>query len=246
MSTQTEAIQPQGQPAGTPRRESEPQQIGNVFAHLMPKMTPEEEQEERERIAARQAEIDADKRAVALKDWQNNCPPRIQTNDWQHPGLAPHLPHMRRVMRYQLSGQGVYAVGGAGKGKSRSVWWLARKMAVDKLIPTRYLVQTQVMNEINRSGLDAWLDKVGKLKHVPLLVWDDFGNFAAMSSRKEVLATEIFGLIDHRYHHNLPMLISSNARAEDLNEIFGPMRAEPIMRRLIEGCDVVDFDTKAE
>lgn len=238
----------QGQPPGTPVRTcATPMAAGDFdWRKVMTAASPEELAEDERRIAAIKAEKAAAERVIAAKAWAEICPPRIQENDWNHAGLKPYQKHIAIIRNWQMSGQGIYAVGESGKGKSRSLWHLARRLAVDELIPMRYLVQGQILNEINRSSVDAWLSRMSGLRYVPLILWDDFGNFAAMGSRRDLLATELFGLIDHRFNHNLPMLISSNARAEDLEAIFGRVRTEPIMRRLIEGNMVVDFDKKLD
>jgi hypothetical protein len=205
-------------------------------------MTDEEKTRDREAIEAKQAALDADKRILALREWELVCPPRLRTSDWQNTGLKTYLPHVKRVLAWRHAGQGMYAIGESGKGKSRALWQLARRLAVDELKTIRYLVQGEIMNEINRTGLTPWLEKVDALKRVPIIVWDDFGKFAAIGSRRELLATELFELVDYRFNHELPLLITTNCRTNSLQEIFGE-HTQPLIRRLTEGCTVVDFDT---
>jgi DNA replication protein DnaC len=202
--------------------------------------TPAEIAAEQREIDERKAQVRRDEQAIALRDWEAACPPRLRFSSWAHPSLQPYLPHINRVLAWQRSGQGVYAVGLSGKGKSRALWQLARRLAVDEGVPVRYMAMGEIVNEVNRAGLNAWLDKVDALKNVPVLLWDDFGSFAAMNSRKDVLATELF---DYRFNRELPNLISSNARAPALTKLFEE-RTEPLIRRLTEGSTVVDFDAK--
>ncbi|RRJ96838.1 ATP-binding protein [Opitutaceae bacterium TAV4] len=215
--------------------------IEEMIAAARRPLSSEEAEAERQRIAENRRTVEEHERAEALATWKAKCPLRIQSNDWNHDSLRPFQRHIRRILGWQRQGQGIYAVGKPGRGKSRALWWLAHRLAVDELVPLRYLAQSEILNEVNRTGLDPWLEKMWSLRNVPVLVWDDFGNFAAMQSRQDVLATELFGLIDHRFNAMLPMLISSNVRADGLTAIFGD-RTEAIMRRLMEGNEMVDFD----
>lgn len=194
------------------------------------------------------AEDKADQQARAFTEWRAHCPPILRETNFDDPRLLPWKKQIDQILGWKNDGRGgIYAVGESGKGKSRSVWARARIAAVDELIPTRYLLQNEITNEVNRDGLTGWLEKMSGLRNIPLLVWDDFGKFAAMGSRKDLLASEIEALIDYRFHHGKPTLISSNVRGNDFAEIFGELRAQPIMRRLIEGSfegKVIDFDSK--
>lgn len=238
-----EPFAPLGQPADTPAREGTTTAMTD-FADFraMLQASPEEIAEHEAYIAARKQEERDRKAAVAQRDWELACPPRMQRYTLAHASLEPWRKHINRVMGWRFGSQGVFAVGGSGKGKSQSIYRLARRLAVEDLVTVRYLLQTQVTNEVNRNEMRAWLEKLDDLKRVPVLVWDDFGKFAAIGSRRDLLASEIEALVDYRFSHELPMLVSTNCRETDLIDVFGPLRASPILRRLTEGCMVVDFD----
>lgn len=211
------------------------------FAEWRRELTPEEKAEEARRIAARRAELQKDERALALKEWEAAVPALLRETDWSDARLRPYQTEISRVRSWKRGSRGIYAVGRSGRGKSRSIYALARRLSVDELVPVRYLLQNEITREINRDGLNGFLEKLDAIKRAPVVVWDDFGKFAAIGSRRDLLASEIEALIDFRFTHGLPFLISSNARDAQLVEIFGPLRGEPILRRIVEGCEVVDF-----
>lgn len=201
-----------------------------------------EEAEEHERwIKQRQAEKLEAERKSALKDWESAVPENLQATDFDDPRLKPYSAQISRVLGWKHTPKGIYAFGRSGRGKSRSIYALARRLAVDELVPVRFLLQNEITREINRDGVTGFLEKLDGLRRVPVLVWDDFGKFEAIGSRKGLLTAEIEALIDFRHSHGLPFLISTNAKKEDLYEIFGRMRGEPIGRRLNECCEVVNF-----
>lgn len=239
-----EPFTPLGQPPGTPVREGDPEKP--VDFRAMFEASYEEIEADRRFIEERRQEERAKQAAEALREWEEACPPRIQRYDIRHESLVPYRPHIRRVLLWRHGRQGCLAIGASGKGKTQAIYALAKRIATKDLIPVRYLLQTQVTNEINRSELRVWIEKLDRIRRAPVLVWDDFGKFAAIGSRRDLLASEIEALIDYRFSHDLPMLVSTNLRPADFEEVFGRLRAEPIMRRLLEGSDVVDFDKPTE
>lgn len=221
----------------TTRPPSEP----DPFAPFRRKFTPAEIAEDDARIAAIKAEREKDARALAQKEWELAVPELLRETNWEDPRLKPYEPQFMRVLTWRNGPQGIYAVGRSGRGKSRSIYALARRLAVNELVRVRYLLQTQITREVNRDGLNSFLEKMDEIRHAPVIVWDDFGKFAAIGSRHDVLLAEIEALFDYRHSHQLPFLISSNATNDDLFEIFGEMRGNPIVRRLSECCQVVNF-----
>jgi DNA replication protein DnaC len=217
--------------AVAPVRENDP------FADFRRPLTPEELAEEERRIAERKA----NERAKALAEWQAAVPEKLRDTNWRDPRLLPYQTEISRVRAWKHGSRGIYAVGRSGRGKSRGIYALARRLAVDELVPVRYLLQTEITRDINRDGLNGFLEKMDAIRRCPVIVWDDFGKFAAIGSRKELLFSEIEALFDFRHSHDLPFLISSNATDGDLMEIFGKLRGEPILRRIGEGCETIDF-----
>lgn len=233
---ESEPFKPLPEASAVPRMLTE-----DPFAQFRRKFTPAEIAEDDARIAAIKAGRERDARALGLAEWNAAVPEFLRDTNWLDPRLVPYSAQITRVLTWQRSPQGVYAVGRSGRGKSRSIYALARRLAVDELVAVRYLLQTQITRDVNRDGLNQFLEKMDAIRRAPVIVWDDFGKFAAIGSRQDVLLSEIEALCDFRHSHQLPFLISSNATNDDLFEIFGEMRGNPIVRRLSECCQVVNF-----
>lgn len=75
----------------------------------------------------------------------------------------------------------------------------------------------------------------------PFLFWDDFGKFATIQSRIDLMVSEIEALIDVRHRDQKPTFFSTNVDTQFMASQFGPHRAEPILRRLTEMCEVIHF-----
>jgi DNA replication protein DnaC len=229
------------QKSDEPKRAFSPKADDDWLAEFRRKPTAQEIAEDEARLAARRAELADLERARARKEWEAVTPELLRETNWADPRLAPHRSAIARIRSWKRGARGIYAVGRSGRGKSRAIYDLARRLSVDELVPVRYLLQTEVTRDINRDGLNGFLEKMDAIRRAPVIVWDDFGKFAAIGSRRDLLVSEIEAMIDFRFTHGLPLLISSNAKDNDLVEIFGAMRGEPILRRIGEGCEVVDF-----
>ncbi len=213
---------------------------GSLF-DLLRSQSPEEAAAYEAEMQRRRDEKRANERAVARKEWQDAVPPALQLTDFNDARLRPYRAQIERIRGWKHGQRGIYAVGRSGRGKSRSIYDRAFRLAVNENIAVRYLLQTDVTRDINRDGVKPFLEKIDKLKRAPVIVWDDFGKFAAIGSREDVLLSEIEALIDFRHSYGLPLLISSNATDKDIIEKFGRLRGEPILRRITEGCEVVSF-----
>lgn len=208
---------------------------------LLRSQTPQEAAEYEAEMKRRRDEKRATERALARKEWEEAVPPALQTTDFNDPRLRPYRTQIERIRGWKHGKRGIYAIGRSGRGKSRSIYDRAFRLAVDENVPVRFLLQTDVTRDINRDGVKPFLEKIDRLKRAPVIVWDDFGKFAAIGSREDVLLSEIEALIDFRHSYGLPLLISSNATDKDIIEKFGRLRGEPILRRITEGCEVVSF-----
>lgn len=216
-----------------------PPPAGSAFAAALARLTHGPAEAER---LAREAAHQATERARRLEQWRLLCPQELRATAWGDPRLAPYLRRIGRVRawRPQLgSGRGLYIVGRSGRGKSRSFWALLRELFIEGH-RVRVLKQTELTRILNRNpGL--FLEEMDALHYVPILAWDDFGKFAVLDARDEVLKSEIEHLIDARTSNGRPTLITTNLTRADIEREFGPLRAEPILRRLSEACETVDF-----
>lgn len=83
-------------------------------------------------------------------------------------------------------------------------------------------------------GLDNWLDAIHT---AGIIFFDDFGKLK-MTERAEV---ELFGLLDYRFAHMLPVIITTNDDPETLAARVTGHRGPAFIARLREFCQVVRF-----
>ena len=204
-----------------------------------PKPTPEDYE-----AASRQL-LNASRRADALRRWEFDCPPMLQTNDWQHPCLAPYAEMIQRVMNYRLGPKGLIASGPTQRGKSRAMWQLMRRLGVDEAHEVRHWTaagwfsKLQEQIHYGRDDAEGWLKAVAQR---PIVFIDDLGQEALLLNR-EGWATGLFlRFLDVRVGAGLPLFITTNLTAQEMAGRAGSVRGDPLVRRLLDICEPVKFE----
>jgi DNA replication protein DnaC len=78
----------------------------------------------------------------------------------------------------------------------------------------------------------------------PLVILDDLGQEALLNARAEWASDWFFRFIDLRIGWGLPLIVSTNLNAVEMARGLQGREGvgrEPLMRRLVEICDVVKF-----
>lgn len=122
-------------------------------------------------------------------------------------------------------------VGGTGTGKTHLAAAIAN-LLVDKGIQTRFGTfqahLEEIKKEFDQSGQKHYLDDI---KGSPMLIIDDLGKELKTDWTQSVL----YDLINYRYEHLLPMVITTNLTADELANHCGGA----VWSRLQEMCDSV-------
>ena len=115
--------------------------------------------------------------------------------------------------------QGVMLIGGYGTGKTHLAVAILRETA-EAGIPGMFVVVPDLLGKM-KASFDAKDGKAGALvetaKSVPLLVLDDLG----AENPKPWVVELIYVLINHRYEHMLPTVITTNCNGRELEGMFG-------------------------
>jgi DNA replication protein DnaC len=104
--------------------------------------------------------------------------------------------------------------GGFGCGKTHLAAAIAN-FAVDHGIPTLFLTAPDLLDWLRatfENSDESYTDRFEMIRQVPLLVMDDFGTQNATSWAKE----KMFQLLDYRYVNQLPTVITTNMRIEEI------------------------------
>jgi DNA replication protein DnaC len=124
---------------------------------------------------------------------------------------------------------------------------LLRKLALDDGQDFRYWHASEWFSELqkqNRYGRDEASSWVGATAVRPIVVIDDLGQEAIGTVKGEDWAQAwFFRFLDIRLSHGLPLIVSTNLSATTIAGTAqrSEIRSDPLIRRLIDLCDVVRF-----
>ncbi len=143
--------------------------------------------------------------------------------------------NLRRVLQWEPGPRGLVICGGSGLGKTRSMWELLKRhiTASDFVFmsgPTSFA--SRMTRAYNQGTSTEWMESVAL---APIVAIDDITKLK-MTPRVEA---ELFGIIDHRISYQLPIIVT--AQGNNLSGVWSSDYAEPLVRRLREFCQVVDF-----
>lgn len=132
---------------------------------------------------------------------------------------------------------GLYIWGPPGLGKTHLVSAIANELTVNGLVPL-YCVVTDLLADIkstyDQSNSDyTETELMNKAKSVSVLILDDIGaeRYTAW------VAEKLFQIINYRYLHQLPIIITSNFPLGDLDQQMGDnYTGTRICSRIIEVC----------
>jgi DNA replication protein DnaC len=121
--------------------------------------------------------------------------------------------NMARTFSQSRSGW-ILLEGGFGCGKTHLAAAIAN-YCVDHGVPTLFLTAPDLLDWLRASfegSDDQFSDRFDEIRRVPLLVLDDFGTQNATPWAQE----KLFQVLDFRYVNNLPTVITSNLRLEEI------------------------------
>jgi len=120
---------------------------------------------------------------------------------------------------YLPSGKGLLIHGSTRKGKTRTAWFIAKRLWDENPTKFKYLFLTMFELEARIAsswGNSTWDKTMLQMTNVPLLFLDDLGK-EKMTDR---MASCLFALIDQRTMHRRPTIITTNLTGDTLLERF--------------------------
>ena len=192
-----------------------------------------QEKRDRERQIAEAAEAERRRRQHLEERWQALCPPLYRETD---PARLPQE-HLAAVLAWQHGPQGLLLIGPTGAGKTRAAWLLLRRLLEEgrRIVAFDCLAFGHEAARRFRDGTgETWAAGVAR---ADVVFFDDFGKMT-LTERVEA---ELFGVIEYRTAHRLPILATSNMTGADLEAKASKDRGAPLVRRLRDFCRVVVF-----
>ena len=188
-------------------------------------------------------------RADRARYWHAQCPRLYRQSRWDHPRLVPFTPQINQVRQWQASDQGLLITGPTGRGKSRALWALLRRLLAHEgreVRVWRSLDFFRLMQEQINYGRDesrAWIKAVAR---IPIIALDDWGQEAVTTAKADWCQATCFDLLDQRLGEGRPMIVTTNLTAQQIADSDAKgVRANPLLRRVLDTCAVVRFETPA-
>ena len=196
-------------------------------------------QAEREAEARRLAHL-----AAREKAWAKLCPIeyRLTTEAGGQTEIARLellVPKLKKILAWQFGSRGLILRSRAsGRGKTRSAWRLLRKQWLDDRSIAYYsagMFQRKAQDAAGKYYLDDWFNK---LATVDIFYLDDLGKGNWTENTEAIW----FDLVESRTSNGRPIIITTNYKGDDLEEISRSETTEFTVRRLREYCDVITLD----
>lgn len=230
----------------SPQPELDPQSVGALLDAAPVEVTAEEmERREKARHEASMAMLRDMRKADAVKRWETACPEALKVTDWSNPALERNAPQIARVLGYKLGAKGILASGPTGRGKSRAMWALMRRLGCEDGVDVRYWTASDWFSALQdniRYGRDnarGWVETVAA-RHVVFI--DDLGQEAIQTNKTEWAQGWFFRFLDIRVGAGLPLFVTTNLNASEMSERGGNVRGDPLVRRVLDLCEPVKFE----
>jgi len=181
----------------------------------------------------------------AIARFDSAVPPAMRESDWGHAGMLANRTQIERVLAHQVGAKGLLLSGRTGRGKTRSMWALMRRLANDEARDIRYFhagdwfATLQGCLNYGRDDARGWVDAVARR---PIVFVDDLGQEAIQTARSEWAMSWFMRFLDIRVSERLPLYVTTNLDAQGIAERgASSVRGDPMVRRLIEICEPIKF-----
>lgn len=185
------------------------------------------------------------KKRDAINCYNAHCPQSYRDYRPDHPQAIRNSLSVHKVLQWALNPRGLLLAGPTGMTKTRCAWELVRRLAYDQGVLTRaYHAQdffSALAGEVKYGRDDAavWIDR--KAWH-PVVFIDDWGQESMLAKNEDWAQAWWLRFVDLRVERGLPLIITTNLTAADARQNQSEsIRADPLLRRLLEICEVVKF-----
>lgn len=205
--------------------------------------------------AAPMTDIDIEARAASFRAdaiqrsrtayFEANCPPQYRAFDLGHPFIQRNRAQLERIIGWQIGAKGLLAAGPTNQGKTRAMFALCRRLLCEQCVDVGiwhaqdFFAALQGEVRFGRDEADGFIKRVAARR---VLFIDDYGQQALQSNREEWARGWFFRLLDLRVSAGLPILMTTNLRAEQLASDASDIKGDPLVRRLLDLAEPVKFN----
>jgi DNA replication protein DnaC len=233
---------------------NEPRHIGSAIDEVRKEwikagIVPADYENRPRRVIDIEAEKRRARRHKLAHRWKECCPRLYKHSDWNHPKLARYTQQIEQVRHWKVGPRGLLITGPSGRGKTRSMWDLLRRLLCRESVDVRIWNSQdffQTMQEQINYGRDESRSWVDAMARIPVLAIDDWGQEAVTNARSEWAQATFFRLLELRMGEGRPLIVTTNLTARQIaGNDQGGLRSDPLLRRLLEACEVVRFEEQA-
>lgn len=198
--------------------------------------------------------IDLDQRGrdyhkKAMDDHRNdyfkaNCPIDYLKFDLEHPKLQTNRKQIEEILNWQENPVGILATGLSGKGKTRSMFALCKRMICDEAKEVAIWPAKEFFYQLEsnvRYGRDEAGEFIKRVANKKILFIDDYGQESVLANKQDWATGWFFKLLDIRVGNRLPLLMTTNLNAEQIALRSQNTTGAPLLRRLIESSKPIKF-----
>lgn len=167
--------------------------------------------------------------------WEAFCPPTYKLTKFD---MLPNQTSAKRVLEWSFQSKGLLLHGATRSGKSRSAWLLLKKQSaegksVDCLNSSAGLHYAALFSQ-STEVVEKWFNR---LATVDVLLLDDIFKIKLTDSFESIM----FSLLDRRSENLKPSIVTGNDTGETLQARLSADRGEPLIARLREFCEPIQF-----
>lgn len=204
--------------------------------------TPEQRDAEIERDSL--AYIANARRQDAIARYEAACPTEYRNYDIAHPKAALNRAAINTVLNWKFGKQGLICTGPTGLNKTRSVWALCRRLAYEDGVSVKHYHASDwiaSLHECVKYGRDEARSWIEQIAWRPVIVIDDWGQEANLQAKEDWAQSWFFRFLDLRIERGLPVIMTTNLQGKDIASRSDRIKADPLLRRMLELMNVVKF-----
>jgi len=190
------------------------------------------------------AEVKEARKRDGARYFAQYCPQAFRDFNPRHPDLPPNKAAIASVLGWGYQDKGMLLTGPTGRGKTRSCWQLLNRLYAQEGHECRWMHAMDFftsLHECMKYGRDDAKGWVSDVAWKRVIFIDDWGQEANTKAREDWAQSWFFRFIDYRLERHLPLIITTNLTAKDIAQKNTDLRGDPLLRRLLEVCNVVRF-----
>lgn len=171
--------------------------------------------------------------------WTGICPPEFQKElDFTDPACKKS--NFDKVMAWKFGAKGLMIHGRSGRCKTRFLYKLLYREFINcrKIMAMRHQQFRMTISLLASNNQENLAKLMARLVSTDILFLDDLGKGTLTPASEEALSE----VIDFRTSYDRPIFFSTNDDFTSLKTRLSPDRGEPIIRRILDKCEVIHFD----